>query len=174
MKQLLQSRPWLSLESLPCSSHTWRIWPKRGHICDNFGLCDLSREVGGIVTLHLLSVFWFSSLQKYFLWGLTARVCIMMILGVGGEGHTHDMWNFPGQGSNPSHSSNNARYLTCWATRELPNDDFVGITLVDLQYFFHFPYWVTIVEPKMFVLWNHFLCHFQLRIATCIWSLKKY
>ena len=101
-------------------------------------------------------------------------VCIMMILGVGGEGHTHDMWNFPGQGSNPSHSSNNARYLTCWATRELPNDDFVGITLVDLQYFFHFPYWVTIVEPKMFVLWNHFLCHFQLRIATCIWSLKKY
>ena len=34
-------------------------------------------------------------------------------------GHAHGMQKYPGQGSNPCHSSNNAGYLTCWATREL-------------------------------------------------------
>lgn len=40
--------------------------------------------------------------------------------------HTHSMWKFPGQGSNPCHSSDlnhisdNAESLTHWATRELP------------------------------------------------------
>ena len=40
-------------------------------------------------------------------------------------GHAHNMWNFQGQGSKPSHSSNssnssdNAGSLTHWATREL-------------------------------------------------------
>ena len=29
------------------------------------------------------------------------------------------MWKCSGQGSNPCHSSDNARPLTCWATREL-------------------------------------------------------
>lgn len=42
-------------------------------------------------------------------------------------GRTQSMWKFPGQGSNPSHSSNqnhfidNAVFLTCCATRELLN-----------------------------------------------------
>lgn len=34
-------------------------------------------------------------------------------------GHTHSMWMFPGQASNPSHSSRNAAPLTRFATREL-------------------------------------------------------
>ena len=36
-------------------------------------------------------------------------------------GYTHGKQKFPGQGSNPWHSSNNARSLTHWATRELQN-----------------------------------------------------
>ena len=41
-------------------------------------------------------------------------------------GHAHGMWKFPGQGSNPCQfsdpgcCSDNARYLTCWATRATP------------------------------------------------------
>ena len=44
--------------------------------------------------------------------------------------HTCSMQKFPGQGSNPSHSCNqshssdNARSLNCWATRELPGPHF--------------------------------------------------
>ena len=34
------------------------------------------------------------------------------------------MWKFPGQGSNPRHSSDNARSLTHWATRELQKEYF--------------------------------------------------
>jgi len=33
-------------------------------------------------------------------------------------GHVLSIWKFRGQRSNPCHSSDNARSLTCWATRE--------------------------------------------------------
>ena len=52
-----------------------------------------SYEVEG-ADLKMTEVFWFCGLA----WG---------------------MWNFRGQGSNPSHSRDNAGSLTCWAAREL-------------------------------------------------------
>ena len=38
--------------------------------------------------------------------------------------YTCGMQKFKGQGSNLSHSSDNARFLTCWATRKLLNEIF--------------------------------------------------
>ena len=39
--------------------------------------------------------------------------------------HTHSTWMFLQQGPNLSHSSDNARSLTCCATRELPDNYFL-------------------------------------------------
>ena len=47
-------------------------------------------------------------------------------------GHTHSIWKFQDQGSNPSHSSDNARFLTCRAIRELPDHSFRGQQTLDL------------------------------------------
>lgn len=42
-------------------------------------------------------------------------VCFVLI---GYFGHTHGIWKFAGQGSNPSCYSDNARFLTCYVTGE--------------------------------------------------------
>lgn len=83
LKWLLQSRPWLPVELLLCGCDTLFIGPERGHLCISFALWDLlSKEVGGLVTLHLLSaIFWFISLHSelFPFWSYCRRFCRVMI-----------------------------------------------------------------------------------------------
>ena len=75
-------------------------------------------------------------------------------------GHIHGMQKFPGQGSNlcyssdPSHSSDNARSLTHYTTRELPNQKLKKIFFIQKD---------TIKKVKRRVL----LWHSGLRILWC-------
>ena len=48
--------------------------------------------------------------------------------GVGGVGHTLDLWKCPGQESNPHHSCGNTRSLTHCTTRELTVCGFLNYT----------------------------------------------
>ena len=53
--------------------------------------------------------------EKHLNSSFTTALFIYLIIG-----YTRSVWKFPGQGSNPSHSSDNTRSLACGATRELP------------------------------------------------------
>ena len=48
----------------------------------------------------------------YFLQGTHCHLNLLYLFTFFSFGHTHSMWKFPGQGSNPYHSSGDAEYLT--------------------------------------------------------------
>lgn len=66
--------------------------------------------------------------------GVSARCAVFVFV----FGHTPGTWKFQDQGSNPCYSSDNARPLTGWATRELP--DFIVCK--------HFSAWAVHVTPS--------------------------
>ena len=68
------------------------------------------------------------------------HLCFCFFLFLGG-GCASGAWKFPGQVSNPCHSSDNARYLTCWATRE--HLFFISFSFFFKSFFlFHFSFFV--------------------------------
>ena len=78
-----------------------------------------SREVW-FTQLHIASSFSKGNTSIYQMFTeqtLCTRHCIQLFVCL--FGHAYSIQKFPGQGLNPCHSNDNAKSLTCWATREL-------------------------------------------------------
>ena len=99
------------------------------YIFSLFVHCLLVHWRWGVACLTLNVLLWIKTNTFFKIWN---KCFFFLFLG---GGHAYGMWKFPGQGSNlshscdPSHSSDNARLLRHWATRELLNKSLLNLIL---------------------------------------------
>ena len=80
----------------------------------------------GVLIAPFAVCCWLSTSWALSTWPKVTQLAVLgvegslLFWGAGGGRGAHSMWKFLGQGSNSHHSSDNARSLNCWATRELP------------------------------------------------------